>query len=228
MNYMVSTKTRGIENSVTNLQLVQNGTFFNNTIAPQIGYIDAVAIRDPNKRRKFGLPMVEPYPPLTRECTDKCMDNYVGNSSDWVDVETVISTSSDQTAIAPGSLIEEWKKDGRNYRRFRLDHRSLNFYSFISARYAVERDKVGDVDLEVYYHPEHRWNVPKMIKSMQQSLPTTPKTSVLTSINKLESSSFHASPHLRKRSQAPCLTRRVLDSSPISRNQMTSIWSSMS
>lgn len=170
MNYVVSTNTRGIENSVTNLQLVQNGTFFNNTIAPQIGYIDAVAIRDPNKRRKFGLPMVEPYPPLTRECTDKCMDNYVGNSSDWVDVETVISTSSDQIAIAPGSLVEEWKKDGRSYRRFRLDHRSLNFYSFISARYVVQRDKVGDVDLEVYYHPEHRWNVPKMIKSMQQSL----------------------------------------------------------
>ncbi len=128
------------------------------------------ALRDPNKRRKFGLPMIEPYPELTRECTDKCMDNYVGGSADWVDVETVISTSPDQIAIAPGSLVEQWEKDGRRYSRYRLDHRSLNFYSFISARYAVERDKAGDVDLEVYYHPEHRWNVPKMIKSMQRSL----------------------------------------------------------
>ncbi len=85
-------------------------------------------------------------------------------------METVISTSGDQIAIAPGSLIEQWEKDGRRYSRYRLDHASLNFYSFISAKYVVERDKVGDVDLEVYYHPEHKWNVPKMIKSMQQSL----------------------------------------------------------
>lgn len=170
MDYVVSTNIRGIENSVTNLQLVQNGTFFNNTIVPQIGYIDGAALSDPKKRRDYGLPMEESYPALSRECTDHCMSNYVVPSADWVDVETVISTSPDQIAVAPGSLVEQWEKDGRRYSRYRLDHRSLNFYSFISARYAVERDKVGDVDVEVYYHPEHRWNVPKMLKSMQQSL----------------------------------------------------------
>lgn len=170
MDYVVATNTRGIENSISNMQIVQNGTFFNNSIVPQIGYMRDAVLRDPNKRRKYGLPMVESYPELTRECTDKCMNNYVGGSADWVDVETVISTSPDQIAVAPGSLVEQWEKDGRRFSRYRLDHRSLNFYSFISARYAVQRDKVGDVDLEVYYHPDHRWNVPKMIKSMQQSL----------------------------------------------------------
>lgn len=97
------------------------------------------------------------------------MHHYIGES-DWVNIETVISTSQDQIAVAPGSLVEQWEKDGRRYYRYRVDHPSLNFYSFISARYEVAREKWNDVDVEVYYHPEHKWNVPRMVDSIKSSL----------------------------------------------------------
>jgi aminopeptidase N len=97
------------------------------------------------------------------------MHHYIGES-DWVTIETVISTSADQIAVAPGSLVEQWEKDGRRCFRYRVDHPSLNFYSFISARYEVAREKWNDVDVEVYYHPEHKWNVPRMVESIKSSL----------------------------------------------------------
>lgn len=170
MKFVVATKTQGIENSVSNTAIVQNGTFFNNSIAPSFGYDPNRRILDPNKRKEKLLEPAESVPELTRECGEFCMRHYIGQDSDWVEVETVISTSLDQTAIAPGSLIEKWMKDDRNYFRYRLDHPSLNFYSFISARYEVARSKLGDIDVEVYYHPEHAWNVPRMSQAITAAL----------------------------------------------------------
>jgi hypothetical protein len=170
MEFQVESKTRGIENQVSDATLVQNGSFFNNGIAPSFGYDANRRIIDPNIRKKYDLAAAETVPELTRECGDACQIHYIGQDSDWVNVETVISTSEDQIAIAPGSLKEKWVKDGRNYFRYKLDHPSLNFYSFISARYEVERSKSGDVDVEVYYHPEHKWNVPRMSQAIGAAL----------------------------------------------------------
>ena len=45
----------GIENDVSHLDLVENGTFFNNFVAPQIGYQSAGELTDKNDRKKYGL-----------------------------------------------------------------------------------------------------------------------------------------------------------------------------
>ena len=170
MSFVVVSETRGIENQVSNSELLQNGTFFNNSIAPHFGYDANRRIMDPNRRKKNKLEPAESVPKLDRDCGIACQNHYVALDADWVDVETVISTSADQIAVAPGSLLEKWTKDGRNFFRYKLDHPSLNFYSFISARYDVERSKMGDVDVEVYYHPEHAWNVPRMSASIKAAL----------------------------------------------------------
>ena len=108
-------------------------------------------------------------PALEQNCTADCMDTYLSNNSDWVNVETVISTSPDQIAIAPGSLQREWSENGRHYYQYKLDHYSLNFYSFISARYEVARSDWNGIKIEVYYLKEHPWNVPKMLNSVKKS-----------------------------------------------------------
>jgi aminopeptidase N len=86
-----------------------------------------------------------------------------------VDVETAISTSPGQIAIAPGSLLREWSENGRCYYQYRLDHAALNFYSWLSADYKVAREKWNGIDIEVYYLAEHPWNVPKMLRSVRKS-----------------------------------------------------------
>jgi aminopeptidase N len=82
----------------------------------------------------------------------------------------VISTAPDQTAIAPGSLLRGWQENGRNYFDYKLDHPALRFYSFLSARYEVQREEWNGIKLEVYYDKDHPWNVPRMMKSLKKSL----------------------------------------------------------
>jgi len=170
VRFTVRSHNRGFENDVTNKELLQNGTFFNNLVAPQIGYLRMRELTDRNDRKKYGLPEWNLMPELERNCTAHCMNSYISANSDWVNVDTVISTSPDQIAVAPGALVAEWSQSGRRYFHYRLDHSAANFYSFISARYTVARDEWNGVKLEVYYDAQHPWNVPKMLESMRKSL----------------------------------------------------------
>jgi len=171
IEFKVSRITKGFENEVSFTQLTQNGSFFNNSeILPSFGYDERVEISDKNKRKKFDLPKRFKMPLLDDNDLATRKNNYITDDADWVEVNTTISTSSDQIAIAPGSLIKTWDESGRNYFQYKLDHKSLNFYSFISANFEVERKKWNGVDLEVYYIKEHKYNVPNMIKSLEKSL----------------------------------------------------------
>ena len=170
VTFIVQSHNRGFKNSVSNNALVQNGTYFNNTVGPVIGYDSSRELTDPNDRRKYGLGEQVLMPPLERNCTDDCRENYLGGHADWVDIDTVISTVPDQIAIAPGSLLREWRQNGRRYFEYELDHPSLAFISFLSARYEVRREEWNGITLEVYYDRDHPWNVPRMMNALKKSL----------------------------------------------------------
>lgn len=170
MTFTVQYEPKGFENEISIPQLVQNGTFFNNSIAPQIGYQPSYEVTDRDDREENGLGEPIIALPLDPDNLKGRRNTYISNNSDWVDVETFISTSGDQIAIAPGSLQRQWQEDGRNHFHYKVDHPSLNFYSFISARYEVERTAWNDIDVEVYYHKDHHWNVGKMVRSIKKSL----------------------------------------------------------
>lgn len=165
-------KSRGFENNAGNTSIVRNGTFLNNfSMLPSLGYNVNMELNDKNKRKKYKLSEKKRMPPLEENCTDKCMSNYLTTGrSDFIDVETVISTSGDQIAVAPGSLLKKWTQNGRNYYHYKADHPSQNFYSFISARFEVAKRKWKDVDIEVYYDKKHKVNVERMLNAVQRSL----------------------------------------------------------
>jgi len=161
---------KGFENEASVMQVNHNGTFFNNMdLLPRIGYDAGGELQDKSDRKDHELPPKERMEPLTADPA-KRMQNYLMRNSDWVDVRTTISTNADQIAVAPGSLKREWTGNGKRYFEYVVDHQSMNFYSFISARYEVERDTWKDVDVEVYYHPSHKTNVPRMVNSMKKAL----------------------------------------------------------
>ncbi|HKL02203.1 MAG TPA: M1 family aminopeptidase, partial [Cryomorphaceae bacterium] len=164
--------TKGFENGLGNTDILKNGSFFNNfSILPAIGYTERAELSDKNDRKKYGLPPKQRMPELVEPCGDLCMVNYLTDGrADWVDVETIISTSSDQIAVAPGSLVKEWSESDRNYYQYKVDHPSQNFYSFMSARYNVARDKYKDIDVEIYHDPKHSVNVDMMIDAVKRSL----------------------------------------------------------
>jgi hypothetical protein len=162
---------KGFENEVSWNRIVQNGTFFDNSdIIPVFGYQENAEISDKNTRKKYKLPEKSRRPALDRLDTLHRREAYIGINSDWVNVQTIIRTAPDQIAIGPGSLVREWTENGRHCFQYKLDHASFNFYSFLSARYEVARREWNGVNLEVYYHAGHDFNVERMLKSMQKSL----------------------------------------------------------
>ena len=145
-----------------------NGTFINSGIFPSLGYNSNLELQDDETRKKYGLPKntLRPYPTDSTALSN----TYISKDSDWIDFETTVSTSEDQIAIAPGYLQKEWVKDGRRYFHYKMDSKILNFYAYNSARYEIKKDKWNDVNLEIYYHKGHEYNLDRMLKGLKASL----------------------------------------------------------
>ncbi len=164
--------TKGFGNSRGSTKVVKNGTFFNNfDFLPSLGYTPQVELSSKNKRKKYGLAEKERMPKLQENCTKACMSNYLSEGkSDFINLETIISTAEDQIAVAPGSLIKSWNEKGRNYYHYKVDHISQHFVSFISGKFEVAKRKWNGIDLEVYYDKKHAVNVEMMLDAMERSL----------------------------------------------------------
>ena len=67
-------------------------------------------------------------------------------------------------------LQKEWIEDDRRYFHYKMDSKILNFYAFNSADYQVARDKWNDVNLEIYHHKGHEYNLDRMMKGMKAAL----------------------------------------------------------
>lgn len=169
----VNLLSKGFENSRGSTNIIKNGTFLNNRIIPQMGYNSNVEISDKNDRKKFDLPPKSRMPELFEgdSCTSTCMTNYLSEGrSDWVNTETFISTSSDQIAVAPGSLVKQWQEGDRNYYHYKVDVPSQDFCSFVSADYEVAKRDWNGISLEIYYDEKHDFNIDKMLDAVQNSL----------------------------------------------------------
>ncbi|MCW8807572.1 MAG: M1 family aminopeptidase, partial [Rhodanobacter sp.] len=160
---------QGFTNSPEGEFLVHNGTFFNNQVMPQFGYQSRVQITDRNDRRKYGLKGEVPRMPKLGD--EKARANtYISNDADWISFDTTVSTAADQIAVAPGYLQKEWTANGRRYFHYTMDQPMLNFFSYLSARYAVKQVEWKGVQIGVYYNPAHAWNVDRMIQAVKDSL----------------------------------------------------------
>ncbi|HEX6749999.1 MAG TPA: M1 family aminopeptidase [Longimicrobium sp.] len=159
---------RGFENEPSYQPAVNNGTFFNSQFLPHIGYNAEGELMDEGVRAKYGL--------RTRPRAANIHDprartrNFVSSDADWIAFDVTLGTSAEQTAIAPGYLRRTWREGDRRYFRYTMDAPILNFYAFLSARYAVRRDRWRDVSIEVYHHPPHGYNVARMIRAAKAAL----------------------------------------------------------
>ncbi|MFA9217743.1 MAG: hypothetical protein ACEQSK_11640, partial [Sphingomonadaceae bacterium] len=148
--------------------VVGNGTFFNNSVLPHVGYQRHLELSDARDRKKHSLPPQERMRPRTDAAG--LSTNTISNDADWITFDAVVSTSADQIAIAPGTLEQDWKQQGRHYFHYKMEQPIVNFYAFQSARYLVKRDWWQDVTIELYYHPGHEFNLDRMNKGIKESL----------------------------------------------------------
>ncbi len=168
LSFKTSYETKGFVGRGSNTEVVYNGTFFNNRYFPALGYDESFEIGDDDTRRKHKLPekerMMDPTNPIGLG------QSLFGDDSDYIRFEIVIGTSNDQIAIAPGYLQKKWEENNRSYYHYKMDVPMVNFYSIVSARYEVMKDKWKDVNLEIYYNKGHDYNLKRMMESMKVSL----------------------------------------------------------
>ena len=169
MTFATLLEQRGFSNARPLTRIVENGTFVDNTeITPSLGMSRDGLLQERAKRRKLGL---EPeLRPAKLEDDSARAHNVLRSDAEWVTSEITVTTDADQTPIAPGTTVSDTIANGRRTVRFRTDAPIIPFFSVQSARYAVKRDRWNDVDLAVFYHPAHEYNVERMLAAMKLSL----------------------------------------------------------
>jgi ABC-type transport system involved in multi-copper enzyme maturation permease subunit len=174
MTYTASRTPRGFKhrNVIPNLLagggVFGNGTFVNSqALAPYLGFNEGSILTDRNDRWREDL---EPV----RRAADLDDESQWGigflPDSDWVSFKATVTTAADQIAIAPGYLADESTEGGRRRFVYEMDAPMQNFYAVLSARYASQIVDWNGVQLAVYYHPAHEWNVERIIQSLKDSI----------------------------------------------------------
>jgi ABC-2 type transport system permease protein len=169
MDFNVAYENKGFRDGGDRPEFAYNGTFFDRDYFPVIGYDRKFELNDDDERRDQGL---GPAPDMPSPEDPKARNISVSSHyCDWIHFKCVISSSPDQIAIAPGYLQREWTENGRRYFAYDMgDTKIINFYSLVSGRYEVKRDKWNDVSIEVYYDRKHEYNVARMIESTKKGL----------------------------------------------------------
>jgi ABC-2 type transport system permease protein len=164
----VAYEPRGFSNGGEETFVAGNGSFLNSGLLPMLGYQRGRELSQDDDRRKFKLPtrqrMADLDDPVARN------SNYITGDADWISLEITACTSPDQTALAPGQLERRWTEAGRACFLYRSPGKVLSFYSVLSARYQLRRDRWRDVDIEIHHHPGHEYNVDRMVASIKDTL----------------------------------------------------------
>jgi len=145
-----------------------NGTFVNSqALAPYLGFPRGILLTDRADRAREGL---EPTLRAADLDDESHWDEGFTADADWINFEMRVSTDADQVAIAPGYLQEDVTEGERRHLYYKMDAPMQNFYAILSARYEALIENWNGVELSVYYHPGHSWNVERIMHSLKTSL----------------------------------------------------------
>ncbi len=167
--------TKGFTESIDK-RIVYNGTFFDNFQLPSFGYNAHIELEDEDDRLAYGLPPKRKTAERNNVIAQK--EARTGDDSRVINFDITIGTVDDQIAVAPGQLQKKWTTNNRNYFHYQSSEPIINFYPITSARYELLQDqwlsknerKDKTVDLEIYYHKGHAYNLDRMMAAMKKSL----------------------------------------------------------
>src|SRR5688500_18853867 len=168
MTFEVESRPRGFRNSGAPTAVTANGTFFDRDWLPVLGYLAGRELWDESERREHGL-APRTLPPSAGD-VEAVATGPGAPEVELVDVETIIGTAANQTALTLGTLVREWQENGRRYFHYRTDAPISFWAATFSAEYSVREDRWNGIPVRVYFHPTHDMNVERMIRSMKASL----------------------------------------------------------
>ncbi len=166
-------KNPGFVNDGYRREVIYNGTFTSGGI-PSIGYDANNELEGDEDRKKYGLPeKPDDLPPHRDPYGERTL--LFNDDADFITFECIVSTVPDQIAVAPGYLQREWTENNRRYFHYKQDSKIDYFFNLVSARFEVLRDKWTDrdgkaVNIEIFHHHEHTYNLDRFVASLQDGL----------------------------------------------------------
>jgi ABC-type transport system involved in multi-copper enzyme maturation permease subunit len=167
MEFETRLALRGFRNQPTFTRIVENGTFLGHAhLLPLIGMTGAGTLQDPAARRRHGLPEA----PRIARLEDSTATASTTPDRGWATSDITVSTSADQVPIAPGNRVSDEMRGDRRVARFVSAVPVHPRFSIQSARYAEKHRVHRGIDLAVYHHPGHAWNVDRMLDALAAAL----------------------------------------------------------
>jgi ABC-2 type transport system permease protein len=176
MNFKQTLRPKGFETDNSDIDVLYNGTFFDNAVLPSFGYQKKYELQNVDERKDFELaPRLQK---AKRDDVRELVNARSGSDSDGTTLDIEISTEAPQTALTSGDLLATWNTSGRNYFHYKTNQPIIHFYPIVSGQYEVMRNTCipsGNtskerVDLEIYYQKGHEYNLKRMMESMKMSL----------------------------------------------------------
>ena len=168
MGFDLAFRPRGFPNQGIPTKVVRNGAYIDRQWLPIIGYQTALELNEAGDREEQGLGPRPRSAPV--DDPRGLAQRYYLRDADLVHVDAVVGTAGDQVAVSPGALVREWRADGRRYFHYRTEAPIPFGAPILSAEYAVAGDRWKDVELRIFHHPGHTFNLQRMMRGMKASL----------------------------------------------------------
>ena len=157
---------RGFPNGAPNMRIADNGTFLTSEeLLPVVGVRTQPLVQNAAVRSEYGLPKLG-----RAKLEDLSATREPADERSWTTADITLSTLADQTPIAPGKKVSDVAEGDRRVARFVSDAPIRNAFAVQSGRYAERHRRYRGIDLTIYHHPAHAWNVDRMLDMLQASL----------------------------------------------------------
>lgn len=158
MNFSLAVIRSGFTGFDSENSIVSNGTYIEmEKFVPQLGYCYNFESDDKIERKKAGLAEIATIPKFS-------------NTYELIDLETTVSTDTDQQVITVGNLQKNWVANNRRYFKYKTSSPVNFMFALSSAKYAVKKDRYKDTDLRIYYQPGQAYNLKSMLKGVKDAL----------------------------------------------------------
>ncbi len=168
-NFEYIIDNKGFTDNLPKNEIAENGTYlvlsgFSAEYFPVIGYNPELELNNDKDRKDLHLHKKPDLPSIYNADRTKVMSNLSRPT-----YAAILSTSADQEIISNGNLVKRWQENNRNYFHYRSDIKMENEIAIVSGRYEAKKENYKGVNVEVYYHKNHHYNVDRIMEGLKDS-----------------------------------------------------------
>jgi len=160
--FKLSYKWQAINGHQSFNSIIENGSFIRiSRYYPQFGYYSENEIQDDFIRNEYQLGAAT---------APKSFDSSKQPNNDFINLEMIVSTSPNQTAIGVGGMVNHYVKNNRNHFHYKTDSAIPFRFAISSAKYAIKKENYKGKSFEIYYHPKHFENVEHLLDNAKLTM----------------------------------------------------------